>query len=311
MGDGTTGDQPPPGTSPADAEKFYRSARYVYDVPASVTAALKNAEETAQIELDDLHDLTGEDVLYAYNNGPRTLRSSRILVLQLFRVLDPRQATPDIKDPMGKYAMMWASAHFALDGLATFVLLNEFFELLGGARDPALAKSASSSDVMSAKDLATLLESELKARREHASKGAIPDGVASRSSTSWSSHATNNVLPFQEAIPPSLDERVTPFKTGEDKKQARLDFDKDEKKFIVSIPLCNRSRYQRLIYPPLARARTPSHADQGLPIRRRGTNSNTIFSAPQTSPPGTIYRDTSSTLRQCSPKCSKHPRNTA
>ena len=101
-------------------------------------------------------------------------------------VLDPRQAAPDIKDPMGKYAMMWASAHFALDGLATFVLLNEFFELLGGVRDPALAKSASASDVMSAKDLATLLESELKARREHASNGAVPNGGSSSgSSTSW------------------------------------------------------------------------------------------------------------------------------
>lgn len=231
--------RPPSGTSPTDAETFYRSARFVYDVPANVADALKDAERSSTLSLDKLHDLTGEEVLCEYNNGPRTLRSDKICVLKVWRVRDPRQpdAQKDANGPMGKYAMLWASAHFALDGLATFVLLNEFFELLGGSSPSTLsskvatAAKSSKPSVISTPDLGRLLEFEVQARRRHAEQVL---NTPSRQGN-WAVITEQAVLPFNEAIPPPVDSRIPPFKSEEDAKKTRASFDSFEKKFIVRL----------------------------------------------------------------------------
>lgn len=265
--------RPEPGASVSELEAHYRSASYALDPPSSPADALTQSLDSLTLNHINSPRRRSEDLCWEYNNGPRTLSSEHLVTLQFYRALSKNQPASTTSSSSAhhssmttgtgtntgaesgekreQYIVILAEAHCVLDGLATFMLSNELFELMGGASAistyngytaPSSGYASGSSEFVgkthgkasqprSEAQLRALLRSEWALRYGPASAlRAVAGSVPSpRSGTPAPSLSSGGLASGH--LPASFEERVAP---EHDPMSARDDFVAEQARFLVS-----------------------------------------------------------------------------
>lgn len=240
----------------AELDEHYRSASFVLDPPRSPAHALTESVKSLTLAVDKKKypRVKSEDLVWDFNNGPRSLSSDELMALRVYRA-DTTASSSSSSSPSDKkthaisntndrgekreqYILFLTQVHCVLDGISTFVLGNEFFTLIGGeAASSSIPTTASTSSSSSGKkkdivprteaQLHALLRAEWALRYGAASplrRNADADNAAAGPSTSPSSKRGYGFMP------PSLESRIPPFA---DPKLAIEDFERDQAQFQV------------------------------------------------------------------------------
>lgn len=156
--------RPQVGASVSELEEYYRSASYTLDPPSSPADALTQSLNSLTLAHINYPRRRSEDLCWEYNNGPRTLSSEQLFTLQFHRALSknsrgstssssaryPTSGTSSAADvgseKREQYIVILSEAHCVMDGLATYMLSNELFELMGGVSAAASSAPSSGSD---------------------------------------------------------------------------------------------------------------------------------------------------------------------
>ncbi|KAL1722196.1 hypothetical protein EV715DRAFT_248064 [Schizophyllum commune] len=149
----------------------YEDIRFVYTPPATLAAALEDADQALEYRAGDKDAL-----IDAYLNGPRTLHNERLSYLILSDTAGTALPTPPASpgpldtspNSAPNHDILICATHFLGDGMALHTFANDFFGLLGGG----------ASEV----ELSKLVEDEWRAAVRRASDGklALPAATEDR-----------------------------------------------------------------------------------------------------------------------------------
>lgn len=228
----------------ADYEAYYRSASFVIDTPFNPESVLRATEESGTLDVSDLEPVSSggrtkrrlQDLVWDYSNGPRWLSPDRLAGMKISRAESSSSSSASISaqphsssdSPEGRdtFIMFFSAIHCIMDGIGTFVLGNEMFELLAGSGRGSRSPSGSSIPRTDA-ELRALLDLEWSKR--YGKGGALSAIVKSKSgAVSQSSEPESGLLtlPFESRVPA--------IRSPEEAKAAREDYEADQRRFVVS-----------------------------------------------------------------------------
>lgn len=239
-----------PKPTPAQLDEHYRSAAFVLDPPNSPAEALTASVKSLTLALDpktpEGRKRRSEDLMWEYNNGPRSLSADEMVALRIYRAETPVSSSSNSnsngrveegeEEKREQYILFLPTIHAAMDGIATFSMGDEFFALVGGAS--AISPSSSSSSSSSSPNTQHVPRSESQLHALLRAEWALRYGAGSplrhpqapNANTNASANGTPPSTRGYGFIPASLEARVAPF---EDQKLAMDDFEMDQAKFQV------------------------------------------------------------------------------
>lgn len=239
---------PPRGASQATLEAYYRSASFILDSPRSPTEALNGALNSLTLQ-HGRHSSRkrSEDYVWEYNNGPRTLSPQKLVTFHFARATSSRSDagvdTAGGGEKRQQYLLFTSQLHTVLDGISTFMLLDEMFSLIGGNSPISSSSTLTAQSVGrgSQESPNVVPRTEAQLRALHHAEWALRYGAASpihnflappSSSSQASLEPSSSSWPQSGFIPASFEARVAPL--AEDAaKHAERDFATDQARLEV------------------------------------------------------------------------------
>ncbi|KAF8317108.1 hypothetical protein DL93DRAFT_2154399 [Clavulina sp. PMI_390] len=243
--------KPPMSSDPASPTKkslldeYYRSAAFVLDPPRSPKEALEQSRGSLDLRLAEHEKIKSEDLLWDLYNGPRVLSTEELAVLTIVKSdvegqgtrsatsgkqglrLNSRTQTGGLNRE--QYVMALSATHCIMDGLSTFLVWDEFFQLVGASSavpSPSSSPHTSSRQRAGAQEVdpsehVARTESQLRAllHSEWALRYGAGSPLRQAQAGGWNGFAF---------MPASLESRMAPFAN---RTAAVDDFEQDQGKF--------------------------------------------------------------------------------